>query len=208
MKTAQAARRRADTWQVTTLQQVQFCPFDGELPGRLPFRSIRYFGATARNLVGLHASDGSVTSWPVRSFELWGRTARMSGSDRHIANCAVAALDYVVPELTVSRPAIAASVPDRSGERLGLMGVSDLLVSGADETFTSAVLRGGVTRELSQLSSGAQISFEGRFVLLSELPGSPRGLRSLAEDCLTFLSVLPANAFESCVGVEGSDPLG
>lgn len=184
---------------VRTLEQVHFCPRDDTLPSRLPFRTLRYFDASARNLVGVHNLPAEqadpkqpATRWPVRAFELWGRTARLSTTDQQVANCAVAVLDNVVPELVVSRP---------------MREASELLVSGADESFTTSVLHASMTELLRELPPGGQVAIEDRFVLCSELPGSPTGLRSLAERCLSFVDTIPPVALEGWPEAVQADPL-
>ncbi len=178
-----------------TLDAVLFCPLDEDLPGLLPFGSLRYFDAAARNLVGVRSVADDVAdataAWPVRAFELWGRTARMSGSEQHIASCAVAVLDHVVPELTVSRPATA----------------PDLLVSSADERFTETVLDGEVAEYVRSMPLGGQVAFADRFLLVSELPGAPTGLRSLAERCMLLLDAVPIGAFAGRPPADSIDPL-
>ncbi len=184
---------------VRTFEQVHFFPRDDTLPGRLPFRTLRYFNASARNLVGVNTVPAEQaepkplpTRWPVRAFELWGRTARLSATDQQVANCAVAVLDRVVPELVVSRP---------------LREASELLVSGADESFTTLVMHDSMTELLRQLPPGGQVAIEDRFVLVSELPGSPTGLRSLAERCLLLVDNITPVALEGWPEAVRTDPL-
>ncbi len=197
--------------------RVAFRPEDRDLIGRLPFASLRYFDAVARNVTGVHlaatedvtgadlATTAEVTGahlattanvstrWPVRAFELWGRTARMSSSERHIASCAVISLDYVIPSLVLARSSASC----------------ELTVSGADERFTDTVLQQPFTGQLDQLAAGEQLLFAERFVTLAVGPEASGGLRALAERCWSFVEAIPAGtllAMPRCADLQ-LDPL-
>ncbi len=186
--------------------RVAFRPEDRDLIGRLPFASLRYFDAVARNVTGVHlartaevtgahlATTANVsTRWPVRAFELWGRTARMSSSERHIASCAVISLDYVIPSLVLARSSASC----------------ELTVSGADERFTDTVLQQPFTGQLDQLAAGEQLLFAERFVTLAVGPEASGGLRALAERCWSFVEAIPAGtllAMPRCADLQ-LDPL-
>ncbi|MEE9416496.1 MAG: hypothetical protein V3V01_14525 [Acidimicrobiales bacterium] len=173
----------ADVVLVEALQDLTYRPLDEGLIARLS-ESISLPAGEARSITGLLVSD-SLTRWPIRAFEVW--------SGQQLATVAVAVLDHEMPTCGFSRPTVHAGVAEAPAPC-----ASDLVISGTDDMFIATLLRPPMSGLIQQLPRGSQLSFAGRFVVLSVEADEPCGLRSLIERCADFVAAIPAAAIGNC----------
>lgn len=184
----------ADVVLVEALHELTYRPQDDGFVARLP-TSVQLPMGTAKNITGLEVSS-SLSRWPVRAFELW--------SDRHLGTYAVAVVDHHMPTAVFRRPLLHAAANDSSE-----LCASDLFISGADDSFTGALLRPPMSGLIHHLPRAWQLMFIERFVILGVQAGEPCGLRSLIESCADIVAAIPAAALSHCTVADetSTDPL-